>query len=65
MESLHFMYSFGRVDDKIIYGHKIVLITASPRFRNMFKSTMSDDTAPTIQIKDIRYHIFQVRLVDK
>lgn len=49
-----------RVDDQIIYGHKIVLITASPRFKNMFITALGDDSTPTIQINDIRCHIFQL-----
>ncbi|XP_055854644.1 ankyrin repeat and BTB/POZ domain-containing protein 2 isoform X2 [Episyrphus balteatus] len=49
-----------RVEGKIFYGHKIVLVTASPRFQNMLSSKLSDGNAPTVQINDIRYHIFQL-----
>ncbi|KAL5287396.1 ABTB2 family protein [Megaselia abdita] len=50
-----------RVEGKIFYGHKIVLVTASPRFQNMLSSKLSDGVnAPTIQINDIRYQIFQM-----
>lgn len=51
---------FYRVEGKIFYGHKIVLVTASPRFQNMLGSKLSDGNMPTVQINDIRYHIFRV-----
>lgn len=51
----------SRVEGKIFYGHKIVLVTASPRFQSMLSSKLtSDGNTPTVQINDIRYHIFQV-----
>ncbi|XP_034122546.1 ankyrin repeat and BTB/POZ domain-containing protein 2 isoform X1 [Drosophila guanche] len=50
-----------RVEGKIFYGHKIVLVTASPRFQSMLSSKLSDaSSTPTVQINDIRYHIFQL-----
>ncbi|XP_054084439.1 ankyrin repeat and BTB/POZ domain-containing protein 2 isoform X1 [Zeugodacus cucurbitae] len=49
-----------RVEGKIFYGHKIVLVTASPRFQSMLSSKLSDGNTPTVQINDIRYHIFQL-----
>ncbi|XP_059218755.1 ankyrin repeat and BTB/POZ domain-containing protein 2 isoform X4 [Stomoxys calcitrans] len=49
-----------RVEGKVFYGHKIVLVTASPRFQSMLSSKLSDNTTPTVQINDIRYHIFQL-----
>lgn len=49
-----------RVEGKIFYGHKIVLVTASPRFQSMLSSKLSEENTPTVQINDIRYHIFQV-----
>lgn len=48
-----------RVEGKIFYGHKIVLVTASPRFQGMLSTKLSDGNAPTVQINDIRYHIFE------
>lgn len=49
------------VEGKIFYGHKIVLVTASPRFQSMLSSKLSDaSSTPTVQINDIRYHIFQL-----
>ncbi|XP_030386146.1 ankyrin repeat and BTB/POZ domain-containing protein 2 isoform X2 [Scaptodrosophila lebanonensis] len=49
-----------RVEGKVFYGHKIVLVTASPRFQSMLSSKLSDANTPTVQINDIRYHIFQL-----
>ncbi|XP_016959533.1 ankyrin repeat and BTB/POZ domain-containing protein 2 isoform X1 [Drosophila biarmipes] len=50
-----------RVEGKIFYGHKIVLVTASPRFQSMLSSKLSEaNSTPTVQINDIRYHIFQL-----
>jgi len=50
-----------RVEGKIFYGHKIVLVTASPRFQSMLSSKLSEaSSTPTVQINDIRYHIFQL-----
>ncbi|XP_061396263.1 ankyrin repeat and BTB/POZ domain-containing protein 2 [Musca vetustissima] len=49
-----------RVEGKLFYGHKIVLVTASPRFQSMLSSKLSDSSIPTVQINDIRYHIFQL-----
>ncbi|XP_036326380.1 ankyrin repeat and BTB/POZ domain-containing protein 2-like isoform X1 [Rhagoletis pomonella] len=49
-----------RVEGKIFYGHKIVLVTASPRFQSMLSSKLSEGNTPTVQINDIRYHIFQL-----
>ncbi|XP_037025551.1 ankyrin repeat and BTB/POZ domain-containing protein 2 isoform X2 [Bradysia coprophila] len=49
-----------RVEGKIFYGHKIVLVTASPRFQSMLSPKLSDGNTPTVQINDIRYHIFEL-----
>ncbi|GAB0098672.1 ankyrin repeat and BTB/POZ domain-containing protein 2 [Sergentomyia squamirostris] len=49
-----------RVEGKIFYGHKIVLVTASPRFQNMLSSKLVEGNTPTVQINDIRYHIFEL-----
>lgn len=48
------------MEGKIFYGHKIVLVTASPRFQGMLSTKLSDGNAPTVQINDIRYHIFEL-----
>lgn len=49
-----------RVEGRLFYAHKIVLVTASPRLREMLSSKLCDGGLPTVQINDIRYHIFQV-----
>lgn len=49
-----------RVEGRVFYGHKIVLVTSSPRFRGMLSSKLCEGNPPIVQINDIRYHIFQV-----
>lgn len=49
-----------RVEGRLFYAHKIVLVTASPRLRAMLSSKLCEGGLPTVQINDIRYHIFQV-----
>ncbi|KAG5672149.1 hypothetical protein PVAND_002302 [Polypedilum vanderplanki] len=50
-----------RVEGKIFYGHKIVLVTASPRLQSLLSSKVSEGNGtPTVQINDIRYHIFEL-----
>lgn len=49
-----------RVEGRLFYAHKIVLVTASPRLRTMLSSKLCEGGLPTVQINDIRYHIFQV-----
>lgn len=54
----------SRVEGRLFYGHKIVLVSESPRLRAMLAPPRAD-TAPTsapplVQINDIRYHIFEV-----
>lgn len=56
----NFIFTPYRVEGKIFYGHKIVLVTASPRFQSMLSSKLSEGNNPTVQINDIRYHIFQL-----
>lgn len=51
-----------RVEGKLFYAHKIVLVTASPRLRAMLTSKLCEGGHPTVQINDIRYHIFQVQI---
>lgn len=57
---LCFEFLYCRVEGKLFYGHKIVLVTASPRFQSMLSSKLSENSTPTVQINDIRYHIFQL-----
>nr|CAD7199616.1 unnamed protein product [Timema douglasi] len=49
-----------RVEGRVFYGHKIVLVTWSPRFRAMLSSKLCDGNPPIVHINDIRYHIFQL-----
>ncbi len=53
-----------RVEGRVFYAHKIILITASPRFKSMLNSKFCEGNPPIIQINDIRYDIFQVRVDD-
>ncbi|XP_050679803.1 ankyrin repeat and BTB/POZ domain-containing protein 2 isoform X2 [Leptidea sinapis] len=60
-----------RVEGRLFYGHKIVLVTESPRLRAMLApprashealpatNTASTPAPPLVQINDIRYHIFE------
>ena len=52
-----------RVEGRLFYGHKIVLVTWSPRFRAMLSSKPADGSPPVVHINDIRYHIFQVIII--
>ncbi|KAJ8984963.1 hypothetical protein NQ317_007833 [Molorchus minor] len=49
-----------RVEGRLFYAHKIVLVTASSRLRAMLSSKLCEGGLPTVQINDIRYHIFQI-----
>ncbi|KAK9496630.1 hypothetical protein O3M35_013111 [Rhynocoris fuscipes] len=50
-----------RVEGRVFYAHKIVLVTTSARFRAMLTSKLTSSTSPPIiHINDIRYHIFQL-----
>ncbi|CAB3235637.1 unnamed protein product [Arctia plantaginis] len=56
-----------RVEGRLFYGHKIVLVSESPRMRAMLAPPRSSNealppanaTPPLVQINDIRYHIFE------
>jgi ankyrin repeat/BTB/POZ domain-containing protein 2 len=48
-----------RVENRIFYAHKLVLVTASPRFQSMLNSRFCEGSPPVLQINDIRYDIFQ------
>ncbi|CAG0917016.1 unnamed protein product [Notodromas monacha] len=50
-----------RVEGRLFFAHKIILVNASPRFRQMLGSRFSGDVeAPIVQINDIRYDIFEM-----
>lgn len=65
-----------RVEGRLFYGHKIVLVSESPRLRAMLAPTARgaagagdglppapvSTAPPLVQINDIRYHIFEVTL---
>ncbi|CAG5005903.1 unnamed protein product [Parnassius apollo] len=51
-----------RVEGRLFYGHKIVLVSESPRLRAMLAPARAEPAAaapPLVQINDIRYHIFE------
>ncbi|KAJ0179613.1 hypothetical protein K1T71_005325 [Dendrolimus kikuchii] len=56
-----------RVEGRLFYGHKIVLVSESPRLRAMLAPPRPPGDAvpppatnpPLVQINDIRYHIFE------
>jgi len=49
-----------RVEGRIFYAHKLVLITASFKFRTMLNSKFCEGSPPVLQINDIRYQIFEM-----
>ncbi|XP_059487328.1 ankyrin repeat and BTB/POZ domain-containing protein 2 isoform X2 [Neocloeon triangulifer] len=49
-----------RVEGRLFFAHKIVLVTASPRFKSMLSSKFCEGSPPVVQINDIRYNIFQM-----
>ncbi|XP_037071069.1 ankyrin repeat and BTB/POZ domain-containing protein 2-like [Pollicipes pollicipes] len=49
-----------RVEGRVFYAHKIILINASPRFKQMLNSKFCDGNPPIVQINDIRYDIFEL-----
>ncbi|CAG9563213.1 unnamed protein product [Danaus chrysippus] len=53
-----------RVEGRLFYGHKIVLVSESARLRAMLAPPRSGEplagaAPPLVQINDIRYHIFE------
>lgn len=49
-----------RVEGRLFYAHKLVLVTASSRFQSMLNSRFCEGNPPVLQINDIRYDIFQL-----
>ncbi len=47
-----------RVEGRLFYAHKLVLVTASSRFQSMLNSRFCEGNPPVLQINDIRYDIF-------
>ncbi|XP_035274780.1 ankyrin repeat and BTB/POZ domain-containing protein 2-like isoform X2 [Anguilla anguilla] len=52
------------VEGRPFYGHRVLLITASERFKSLLSSCGSDgtDDGNTVQIGDVKYHIFQMMM---
>lgn len=49
-----------RVEGRVFYAHKIILVNASPRFKSMLSPKCAEGSPPIVQINDIRYDIFQL-----
>ncbi|KAG0415898.1 hypothetical protein HPB47_006926 [Ixodes persulcatus] len=49
-----------RVEGRVFYAHKIILVNASPRFKSMLSSKSAEGSPPVVQINDIRYDVFQL-----
>lgn len=52
-----------RVEGRVFYAHKIILVNASSRFQQMLNSKACDGNPPIVQIHDIRYDIFEVSVL--
>ena len=50
------------VDGKPFYAHKIVLVTASKRFKAMLSDKFTEGNQPCIEISNFRYNTFNVRI---
>ncbi|EQB79154.1 ankyrin repeat and BTB/POZ domain-containing protein 2 [Camelus ferus] len=52
------------VEGKLFYAHKVLLVTASNRFKTLMtnKSEHDGDNGKTIEISDMKYHIFQLMM---
>ncbi|XP_030844958.1 ankyrin repeat and BTB/POZ domain-containing protein BTBD11 [Strongylocentrotus purpuratus] len=48
------------VEGRRFYAHKIVLVTASKRFKAMLSDRMLDPQKPVLEISEFSYHIFQL-----
>lgn len=46
----------------MFYAHKIILVNASSRFKQMLSSKFCEGNPPIVQIHDIRYDIFEVSI---
>ena len=52
-----------RVEGRVFYAHKIILVNASSRFKQMLSSKFCEGNPPIVQIHDIRYDIFEVSVL--
>ncbi|XP_019749692.1 ankyrin repeat and BTB/POZ domain-containing protein 2 [Hippocampus comes] len=51
------------VEGKPFYGHRVLLITASDKFKSLLASSGSDTTAnKKIEISDVKYNVFQMMM---
>ncbi|XP_044785208.2 ankyrin repeat and BTB/POZ domain-containing protein 2 [Bubalus bubalis] len=52
------------VEGKLFYAHKVLLVTASNRFKTLMtnKSEQDGNGSKTIEIGDMKYHIFQMMM---
>ncbi|XP_025784487.1 ankyrin repeat and BTB/POZ domain-containing protein 2 [Puma concolor] len=52
------------VEGKLFYAHKVLLVTASNRFKTLMtnKSEQDGNGSKTIEISDMKYHIFQMMM---
>ncbi|KAM8861452.1 ankyrin repeat and BTB/POZ domain-containing protein 2 [Synchiropus picturatus] len=51
------------VEGKPFYGHKVLLITASERFKSLLSPTGSDKSSnKEVEISDVKYHVFQMMM---
>ncbi|XP_066894126.1 ankyrin repeat and BTB/POZ domain-containing protein 2 isoform X2 [Kogia breviceps] len=52
------------VEGKLFYAHKVLLVTASNRFKTLMtnKSEQDGNSSKTIEIGDMKYHIFQMMM---
>ncbi|KAG8510776.1 Ankyrin repeat and BTB/POZ domain-containing protein 2, partial [Galemys pyrenaicus] len=52
------------VEGKLFYAHKVLLVTASNRFKTLMtnKSDQDGDSSKTIEVSDMKYHIFQMMM---
>ncbi|XP_031797769.1 ankyrin repeat and BTB/POZ domain-containing protein 2 isoform X2 [Sarcophilus harrisii] len=52
------------VEGKLFYAHKVLLVTASNRFKTLMtnKSEQDGDSSKTIEISDMKYNIFKLMM---
>ena len=54
------------IEGRVFYGHKIILVNASERFRAMLSAQFTEAIQNSaIPLADVRYHIFEVRRMKK
>ncbi|XP_070561185.1 ankyrin repeat and BTB/POZ domain-containing protein 2-like [Ptychodera flava] len=48
------------VEGRPFYAHKIILVTASKRFKAMLSDKFCESGQPCIEVNDFRYHVFKI-----